>query len=116
MAFKAAGTTVSFGGTPIGKVENARIRIGGDDLDITAHDDSRATFEPGMDEIEVELDIVGAGLATLERGDTGDVVITPADSSGARTFSDMFVSSLSIDAPKRGYLSGTVVFKAGESA
>lgn len=113
MAKKALGTTVSFASTPLGEVTGCRVRIGGDDLDITAFDSTEVEQEAGAQEVEVEVDILGAGAGTLTRGATGSLVFTPADSSGARTFTNMYVASIALDSNARGILSATVVFKHG---
>lgn len=108
----AAGTTISFDGNALGLVENITASVNGDEIDVTTLAALRAEYDAGQDDIEVEISIVGNGAHALARGDAGDIVMTPNDASGAKTWTNMIVLGLTHNAPKRGQLSSTVRFKA----
>lgn len=111
MSVAAKGTTISFGGVALGKVESITANINGDVIDGTVLAATRAEYDVGQDDISVEVSIIGNGAHSLSRGDTGDVVITPSDSSGAQTYSDMVVTAIVHNVPKRGQLASTVTFQ-----
>lgn len=112
----SAGSTVTFAATALGLAESMRATVGGDEIDVTTLGAARAEVDIGQDEITVEVVIVGNGAHSLARGDTGDVVITPNDGSGAKTFTNMIVLEIAHDSPARGKLTSTIRFGAAFTA
>lgn len=111
MSIAAAGTTISFAGTGLGKVESITCAINGDVIDGTTLGATRAEFDVGQDDISIEVSIIGNGAHGLSRGDEGTVVLTPSDSSGAQSYANMVVTSVVHTIGKRGQLSSTVTFQ-----
>lgn len=107
----SAGSTVTFAAAGLGEVQDIRVAIGGDEIDVTRLGAGRGEYDAGQDDIEVTLTVVGNGAEGLSRGDIGDIVFTPNDGSGAQTYSNMVLLGIEHGAPGRSGLQSTLRFK-----
>lgn len=112
----AAGSTVAFGAAALGEVVSVVATENGDVIDVTRLAASRAENDVGQSDLGCEIEFTGWAAGTIGVGDLGNVVITPNDGSGAVTLTNMIVTALVRNSPKRGELTSTISLKAAYTA
>ena len=102
MAKTANGSTISFGGTPIGEVRSIDFSDDANAIDSTNFGDSFHVFETGIPSVECTCEVMGNN--TLTRGSTGAIAITWGD-----TESDSITSALISSISKSGAIDDVAV-------
>jgi hypothetical protein len=90
MAKVANGSTLSFASANVGELADIGLKVGGAWVDVSDLADTVKKYEVGQDDIEVSATVVGE--STIDRGDTGNVVIA-WNSGGSDTLGSMVVGS-----------------------
>lgn len=113
MANTANGSTLSFVGSSLAVVD-IQYEVNGAEIDISRLGSARKEYEPGLDDIQITVVVLGyVPTATIDKGDIGDVVYTPAGGT-AETVSDCIVMSRSLPATVDGRAETTLVFRPTE--
>lgn len=106
------GTVVTWDAGEVNKVRSARATVGGEEIDITGLSDSSELYDVGMDDLEVELEIVGN--SGLSRGDKKALVITWPNAS---TFpiTNALITSVEEGGSLNGEIVSTIRIRQGEA-
>lgn len=106
------GTVVTWAIPTVNKVRSVRATVGGEEIDITGLSDSSEVYDLGLDDLEVELEVVGN--TTLSRGDSEDLLITWPDET---TFSmtDALITSVEEGGSLNGEIVSTIRIRQGEA-
>ncbi len=110
----ANGTTVTFGGTAIARVQSIDAPEGGQPIKVTSLDDASELYEDGKPDPSVTIEALGP--PAIARGSKGDLIVTWPDGSHGGTI----YNALCADVHRKGSVNNphaiTYVFKPGLAA
>jgi hypothetical protein len=125
MADQAKGVTVTWGGTPVARIDNLSVEIGNETVDVTDLDDSAvARISSGVYDISsISLDvnfepdaaIDQSLIADLQAGTSREMVITWSDAGSTTWTFDAYCTGFSATGPVKGKLSATYDFEGTDT-
>ncbi len=110
----ANGTTVTFGGTAIARVQSIDAPEGGQPIKVTSLDDATELYEDGKPDPSVTIEAIGP--PAIARGAKGDLIVTWPDGSHGGTIYNAVCANIDRKGGLNNALAITYTFKPGLAA
>jgi len=106
------GTTATWNAVGVDKIRDLRVTDGGEEIDITGLSDSTEIWDVGLDDVEVEITVIG--VSTLARGDKQNLIITWPDAS-TKTLTNGVITSVEKGGSLNGEITSVIRMRQGEA-
>ena len=105
------GTTVAFDGNSMTELQSCTIEHTVAEVPVTGADDSGHTYQPGIPDRTVTVDVLGELGTPVFKGDTGALVVTWAGTEAWGGISSAIVTNISKSGTLDGQIVQTITFR-----